>query len=110
VLDFFLLWQIPEKKPNNLKEERFNLAHSFRGFSHGCLGPLLSGLWWGKGMARKLLTSWQPGSRERQRKGQDTSYNLQELTSSDLLPLTRPYLCKFPPLKSCHQIMNPSMD
>lgn len=93
VLDFFLLWQIPEKKPNNLKEERFNLAHSFRGFSHGCLGPLLSGLWWGKGMARKLLTSWQPGNGEtRMDQGQ---HALQRHTASELLSPVCPLVLKF---------------
>jgi hypothetical protein len=56
VLEFLLLRQILEK--NNLREERFIWAHSFRGFS----------LSWqeGRGGAEQLTLLWL-GSRERKR-------------------------------------------
>jgi hypothetical protein len=65
---------------NNLIEERFILAHGFRGFSHGQLSPFLLSLWQGRNITmeghggEKLLISGQPGSRERVRDwGKDRS-------------------------------------
>jgi hypothetical protein len=43
----------------------------------------------------KLLSSWQPGSRERQKKEPGTRSTLHSYALSDLLPPTRPYLSHF---------------
>jgi hypothetical protein len=63
LLEFLFLWQIPEK--NNLKEERFILAHNFRSFSSWLLGsitfrPLARQKHHG---GRKPFTSWQTESK-----------------------------------------------
>jgi hypothetical protein len=59
------------------------------------------GLWWGKTswqegvVETKLLTSWQPRSRDRKELG--TKYTLQDNVPNDLLPPMRSHLLKFLP-------------
>jgi hypothetical protein len=67
------------KKTIYEKKKKAYFSSHFRGFSaHDWLVPLFGGLWQGRSTwRRKLLTSCQLGSKEKDRKGLGFQYSLQ---------------------------------
>jgi hypothetical protein len=63
----------------NLKEERFVLAHSFRGFSPQSVGLLVFGLWqprtaWQEQVAEEAFSPHSGQETKRDRKGPESHY------------------------------------
>lgn len=60
-------------RKSTLKEERFIFVYTFNIFFLGLLGSVVLGLWqdrtswWGAHVGVKFLTSWWPGSKEREK-------------------------------------------
>lgn len=78
---------------NNLKEKRFVLAHTVRGFSLWLAGSFTLGLrQGGKAYFSPLGSQETVRSKELERRGPAIRYTFQRHNSSDLLPSPRPSL------------------
>jgi hypothetical protein len=92
---FLLLWQTPETV--NLKGGKVYLGSQFQSlvtWPH-CFGPVMKQHMMVEARGRaKLLTSWWPGSKERDRKGQGPNIPFKGTPPMTSLPPTRPHLLK----------------
>jgi hypothetical protein len=87
------------------KEETFILVHAFRGFGPRPAGSLLLDLWQSRAYGgAKLLSSWDPGSKEREKQiHHSRGHSMAYLSQQEPPPKV-----STPPI--AHSVMNPSMD